>query len=55
MIKTSEWDAPIMTSVKKDGCVRVCGDFKATINSLLQVDEHPLPSIDDIYASLRGG
>ena len=52
---TSEWAAPIVTPVKKDGSVRVCGDFKVTINLQLEVDEYPLPRIDDIYASLGRG
>lgn len=54
-VATSEWAAPIVTPVKKDGSVRVCGDFKVTINSQLEVDEYPLPRIEDIYASLGGG
>ena len=54
-VATSEWAAPIVTPVKKDGSVRVCGDFKVTINSQLEVDEYPLPRIADIYASLGGG
>ncbi|XP_022800043.1 uncharacterized protein K02A2.6-like [Stylophora pistillata] len=54
-VANSEWAAPIVTPVKKDGGVRVCGDFKVTINSQLVVDEYPLPRIDDIYASLGGG
>ena len=44
-----------MTPVKKDCSVRVCGDFKVTINSQLEVDEYPLLRIADIYASLGGG
>lgn len=51
----SEWAAPIVTPVKKDGSVRVCGDFKVTINPHLKVDEYPLPRIEEIYANLSGG
>ena len=51
----SEWAAPIVTPIKKDGEVRICGDFKVTINSQLDVDEYPLPRIEEIYANLSGG
>lgn len=51
----SEWAAPIVTPIKKDGAVRICGDFKVTVNPQLDVESYPLPRIDDIFASLRGG
>ena len=54
-ITHSEWAAPIVTPVKRDGTVRVCGDFKVTINPHLKIDEYPLPHIDEIYANLSGG
>ena len=54
-VTTSEWADPIVTPVKKDGSVRVCGDFKVTINPQFEVDEYPLPCIEKIYASLDGG
>lgn len=51
-LATSEWDAPVVSPVKKNCVVRVCADFKVTINPQLKVDEHPLPCMDDIYTSL---
>lgn len=30
-VATRKWAAPIVTPVKKDGGVRVCGDIKVTI------------------------
>ena len=47
----SEWAAPIVTPIKKDGEVRICGDFKVTINPQLDVDEE----LKEIFASLSGG
>ncbi len=44
-----------MPVVKKDGSIRVCGDYKLTVNLAAIVDCYPLPKIDDIFASLAGG
>ena len=31
------------------------GDYKSTINDALEVDQHPLPRSDDLFATLTGG
>lgn len=54
-IEFSEWAAPIVPVLKKDGSIRICGDYKVTINQVSQVDSYPLPRIDDLFASLAGG
>ena len=51
----SEWAAPIVAVPKKDGKVRICGDYKVTINQALEVDQYPLPKPGDLFASLAGG
>ena len=38
--------------VKRDGAIRVCGDYKVIVN---QVSKYPLPKIDDMFAQLSGG
>ncbi|XP_021379798.1 uncharacterized protein K02A2.6-like [Mizuhopecten yessoensis] len=51
----SDWAAPIVVVPKKDSSIRTCGDFKVTVNFMLQVDKYPLPKIEDIFANLPGG
>ena len=54
-VQFSEWAAPIVPVVKRDGSIRVCGDYKLTINQVAQVDTYPLPLVQDIFASLSNG
>ena len=54
-IKHSDWAAPIVPVVKKDGPVRICGDYRLTVNCAAKPDTYPLPRVDDIFASLSGG
>ena len=52
---SSEWAAPIVPVLKKDGTVRICGDYKLTVNQAAKTDSYPLPKINDLFASLAGG
>ena len=40
---------------KPDGTVRVCGDFKITVDPVLHIDQHPIPKAEDLFATLAGG
>ena len=44
-----------MPVVKPDGGVRICGDYKVTVNSTLEVDQHPLPNPEELFVALSGG
>ena len=58
VIKTvcfSEWASPIVPVLKRNGQVRICGDFKQTVNPVLQIDKYPIPNIEDLYSKVSGG
>ena len=52
-ISWSEWASPIVVVPKPDGSVRICGDFRVTVNPFLKVDQYPLPRVEDILATLE--
>ena len=44
-----------MPVIKCDGNVRICGDYKVTINQVTKQDVYPLPKDEDLFAALAGG
>lgn len=49
------WSSPIVVVVKPSGKIRICGDFKVTINPFITSIHHPLPRFEDILTKLQGG
>ena len=54
-VKFSEWAAPIVPVLKSDGTVRICGDYKVTVNTVAKPDVYPLPRIEDLFNKVAGG
>ncbi|XP_037512270.1 uncharacterized protein K02A2.6-like [Rhipicephalus sanguineus] len=53
-ISRSKWATPIVPVVKPDETLRICGDFKVSVNPACDIDKYPLPKVEDIFASLKG-
>ncbi|XP_044760384.1 uncharacterized protein K02A2.6-like [Coccinella septempunctata] len=52
----SDWATPVVPVLKKGGQeVRLCGDYKVTINPCIEVDKYPLPRIENLLGALGGG
>ena len=54
-VQYAEWASPIVPVLKADKTIRVCGDFKQTINPVSPLDSHPIPKVEDLFASFAGG
>ena len=51
----SEWAAPVVPVLKPDGTVRICGDYRLTVNRAIKLDTYPIPKPTDLFSSLAGG
>ena len=54
-VERSEWATPLVIVPKSNGKLRICGDFKVTINQCVETKTYPLPTTEDIFARLAGG
>ena len=54
-ISFSEWAAPIVPVMKNDKTIRICGDFRVTINQASKLDQYPIPKVEDLFSQLSGG
>ena len=51
----SDRAAPIVPAIKPDGSVRICGDYRVTVNAVSKVEAYPLLRVDDLFTALSGG
>ena len=55
-VRSAEWVAPIVPVLKDGGTsIRICGDYKQTVNRASEVEQYPIPRIEDLFESLTGG
>lgn len=53
-IDHSDWASPLVVVPKPDGSLRLCVDYKTTVNPQLRDSHHPIPRIDETLHKLRG-
>nr|XP_053616105.1 uncharacterized protein K02A2.6-like [Plodia interpunctella] len=51
----AEWATPIVPVLKPNGSVRLCGDYRSTVNMVTDTDTYPLPTLDEAFTQLQGG
>ena len=54
-VRSSEWATPLVAIPKTNGRLRVCGDYKVTINQNIEKKVYPLPTAEDLFTKLAGG
>lgn len=55
-VQLADWASPIVAVLKSDQkSVRICGDFKQTVNPVSKLDCYPIPKVEDLFARLAGG
>ncbi|XP_037504865.1 uncharacterized protein K02A2.6-like [Rhipicephalus sanguineus] len=51
----SDWATPIIVVRKKDGSLRICGDYRSTVNQAVKSNVYPLPTSKELFARLGRG
>ena len=55
-MQVADWVAPIVPVLKADkSSVRICGDFRQTVNPVSKLDRYPIPKFEDLFATLANG
>ena len=53
-VDVSEWATPIAPIKKADNSLRLCGDYKITVNRESKLDHYPIPKVEDLFAEMAG-
>ena len=53
--RESDWACPIVSIVKTNGKICICGNYRATVNTATTTDQYPIARIGDICSMINGG
>ena len=52
----ADWAVPVVAVLKSDWkSIRLCGDFRMTVNPAAKLHRQPIPRVEDLFATLQGG
>ena len=54
-VSFSHWVSPIVIVPKPCGNIRICGDYKRTINPVIKNDTYPQPTPEELFSNIQGG
>ena len=54
-VSDNDWGTPLVPILKSNGKIRICTNYKLTINKHLEDIKHPIPRVDELYTKVRGG
>ncbi len=55
-VKVADWVSPIVPVLKSDkSSMRICGDFRTTVNLVCKLDIYPIPKVEDLFVMLEKG
>ena len=54
-VDVSDWATTLVIVPKKNGKVRLIGDYCITVNPVTDIDQYPLLRSEDIFATLVRG
>ena len=52
-VASSEWAAPIVSAFKGNGSIRICGDYKETVNKAADFNKYPIPKTEGLRLKLQ--
>ncbi|XP_055912914.1 uncharacterized protein K02A2.6-like [Eupeodes corollae] len=54
-VETIQWATPIVVVGKSNASIRLCGDYKITVNPQLEIDRHPMPKKEELFHRIQDG